>query len=231
MYLESGVGVFNDTQVAQDTYRDDLWMRQLIARDPNGIAKYHMPSPNHPHCYEITSFLSMFDNYRATHNTTWLSAAQGAWDIISENFLHIDGSSSLTEGTPDAGSDWPAKSYRIKPGTGTGETCCTTFWIKLNQRFLLMNPLNESYAAAIETSLYNALLRQMVFRSATPAGRNSIPSTSTRRQRGYVPYYSRGTLSQNIAAWMSQSLADSDASLPPRNSLSCSNGRSAGTWK
>lgn len=65
-----------------------------------------MPRPNHPHCYEITSFLSMFDNYRATHNTTWLDAAMGAWEITYDNFVHIDGSSSLTEGSPDNGTDW-----------------------------------------------------------------------------------------------------------------------------
>merc|ERR1719230_1853631 len=141
-------------------------MRQLIARDPKAISEYHMPGPNHPHCYEITSFLSMFDNYRATHNTTWLEAAQGAWDIIDANFLHVDGSSSLTEGSPDHGTDWKNKSYRIKPGTGTGETCCTTFWIKFNQRFHLLHPGNETFAARIETALFNGMLRQMVFRTA-----------------------------------------------------------------
>ena len=122
--------------MAQDTYRDELWMRQLIARDPTGISDYHMPQPNHPHCYEITAFLSIFDNYRATHNRTWLNAAQGAWDIVDANFIHIDGSSSLTEGRPDpAGGDYRAKSYRLAPSVHTGETCCTTFWLKFNQRF------------------------------------------------------------------------------------------------
>eukprot|EP00039_Didymoeca_costata_P008618 m.114286 g.114286 ORF g.114286 m.114286 type:complete len:908 (-) comp14159_c0_seq2:73-2796(-) len=168
MYLETPVGKYMDSQIAQDTYRDDIWMRQLIARDPTGIAQYHMPSPNHPHCYEITSFLSMFDNYRATHNTTWLDAAQGAWDIVYENFIHVDGSSSLTEGAktrdPSNGkpSDWPAKSYPIHPGAGTGETCCTSFWIKFCQRFQALDPLNETYAAQIEKAVYNAMLRQMV---------------------------------------------------------------------
>ena len=60
----------------------------------------------------------MFDNYRATHNETWLGAAQGAWDIIAENFLHVDGTSALTEGAPDHGTDWKAKTYPIRPGTG-----------------------------------------------------------------------------------------------------------------
>merc|ERR1712190_623434 len=43
MYLETPVGIYADSQVAQDTYRDNLWMRQLIARNPLGISEYHMP--------------------------------------------------------------------------------------------------------------------------------------------------------------------------------------------
>lgn len=49
-YLETPVGVWADMQVAQDIYRDNVWMRQLIDRDSLGISAYHMPSPNHPHC-------------------------------------------------------------------------------------------------------------------------------------------------------------------------------------
>ena len=116
MYLETPIGVYADSQAAQDTYRDDVWMRQLMSRDPTGVYNYHMPSPNHPHCYEITSFLSMFDNYRATHNATWLAAAEGAFDILLESFVNVDGTSSLTEGRrytdPKTGelTDW-----RVKP--------------------------------------------------------------------------------------------------------------------
>ena len=145
VYLETPIGVWSDMQVAQDIYRDNEWMDQLIARDSTGISAYHMPTPNHPHCYEITSFLSMFDHYRATGNSTWLHAAQGAWDIITSDFLHIDGSSALTEGAPDHGTDWKKKTYRIQPGTGTGETCCTTFWIKFVRR-LSIHPHRRSSA-------------------------------------------------------------------------------------
>ena len=145
VYLETPIGVWSDMQVAQDIYRDNEWMEQLIARDSTGISAYHMPTPNHPHCYEITSFLSMFDHYRATGNSTWLHAAQGAWDIITSDFLHIDGSSALTEGAPDHGTDWKKKTYRIQPGTGTGETCCTTFWIKFVRR-LSIHPHRRSSA-------------------------------------------------------------------------------------
>ena len=161
MYLESGVGVYADSQVAQDTYRDDYWLRQLIAGEATSMSDYHMPAPNHPHCYEITAFLSMHDNWRATHNATWLQAAEGARKIVVENFLNVDGTISLAEGRPDAGKDWHPKSYPLRPTAGTGETCCSTFWVKFQQRFQLMAPDVEKYAAEIEKTLYNALLRQL----------------------------------------------------------------------
>ena len=46
MYLETPVGVWADVQVAQDVYRDEAWMRQLILRNASGIAAYHMPAPS-----------------------------------------------------------------------------------------------------------------------------------------------------------------------------------------
>ena len=58
----------------------------------------------------------------------------------------------------------PPKSYKLDPKANTGETCCTAFWIKFNQRFALMQPNSSSkHADAIELALYNALLRQMGF--------------------------------------------------------------------
>lgn len=53
-----------------------------------------MPSPNHPHCYEITSFLSMFDHYRATGNSTWLQAV--STDITHSTPLQVDACLSVT---------------------------------------------------------------------------------------------------------------------------------------
>lgn len=90
MYLETPVGVWADMQVAQDIYRDNIWMQQLIARDSLGISSYHMPSPNHPHCYEITSFLSMFDHYRATGNVTWLQAVRAETMHLTLSPVHSD---------------------------------------------------------------------------------------------------------------------------------------------
>ena len=38
VYLETPIGVYLDSQVAQDTWRDNVWMNQLIARDPTAIS-------------------------------------------------------------------------------------------------------------------------------------------------------------------------------------------------
>ena len=186
MYLETPVGVYQDSQVAQDTYRDDLWLQQLIAKTPTGLSQYHMPSPNHPHCYEITAFLSMHDNWRATNNATWLAAAQGAYEIIVENFLNVDGSSALMEASrasgpnapPNATNEYPPKSYPLG-STRTGETCCSMFWVKLCQRFQLMDPSAEKYTAEIEKTLYNALLRQLGQMENAPDGLSLTNSSYT----------------------------------------------------
>lgn len=213
LYLETPVGVWADTQVAQDAFRDDTWMRQLIAGDPKALSEYHMPAPNHPHCYEITAFLSMLDQYRATHNATWLAAAERAWELVSSDFLHVDGSSSLTEGTPttDPGtgrpSDWPARSYHLR---GTGETCCSVFWVKFCQRFQMLRPTEERYSAAIETAIYNALLRQMVPRASAGShkGHNHTP-----RAPPEVPARVPAEHAARVAE--AQETAQSTAGLPP----------------
>lgn len=82
------------------------------------------------------------------------------------HFEHIDGSSALMEAKPinpatNQSNEWKAKTYRIAPGTHTGETCCSVFWLRFNQRFHLLRPTEEIYAAEIEKIIYNALLRQM----------------------------------------------------------------------
>ena len=75
--------------VAQEVYRDDYWMSQLIARNSSAISQYHMPAPNHPHCYEITAFIAMVDQYRAFGNETYLEAATGAWEMLHGSFEHV----------------------------------------------------------------------------------------------------------------------------------------------
>ena len=126
----------------------------------------------------------------------------------------------MTEGAPDQGSDWPAKSYPIKPGTGTGETCCTTFWIKFNQRFQSLSPSNETYAANIETAIYNAMLRAMIARPPAGTGNTATNTDSggansnSNSGSAWFPAM-KGTVEQRQAAASSQLAADADPTLPP----------------
>ena len=98
-------------------------------------------------------FLSMHDNWRATHNDTWLAAAKGAYDTVLANFLNVDGTAALREGRPDGGTDWHPKSYPLRSGARTGETCCSIFWVKFCQRFQLISPWEERHSAEIEKTL------------------------------------------------------------------------------
>ena len=81
--------------------------------------------------------------------------------------LQVDGTSALREATavdPTTGTsnELRTKTYRLH--ASTGETCCSSFWVKLNQRMHLLHPEDERFSAEIEKTIYNALLRQMVFR-------------------------------------------------------------------
>lgn len=67
--------------------------------------------------------------------------------------MNVDGTSALREGRPDGGTDWHPKSYPLRSGARTGETCCSTFWIKFCQRFQLISPWEEEYSAEIEKTL------------------------------------------------------------------------------
>jgi hypothetical protein len=111
-----------------------------------------------------------------------------------------------------------AKTYRIAPGTGTGETCCTSFWIKFSQRFQLLNPGNETYTAAIETAIYNALLRQMVHRPSSTNessdGDSSSSSTSSAHAKSTPPFAS--TVSKRFRAAMDAwGSTDAAVDVPP----------------
>ena len=112
-------------------------------------------------------FLSMHDNWRATHNSTWLAAANGAYETFLANFLNVDGTAALREGRPDGGTDWHPKSYPLRSGARTGETCCSIFWVKFCQRFQLMSPWEEEHSAEIEKTLCE-LHPPLLYTSAHP---------------------------------------------------------------
>lgn len=109
-----------------------------------------------------------------------------------------------------------AGSYPIAPGTGTGETCCTTFWIKFNQRFQAVAPSNETYAAKIETAIYNALLREMEFRTPPPSsgsggGSGGDAVQQKRSRKGFAPPMKGSTVEERAAA--AEALVEADALL------------------
>ena len=86
----------------------------------------------------------------------------GAYDLLEQNFVFVGGTSALTEGAPyvdprsGVRSNWPPRSYRLAWSARTGETCCSVFWVKLNQRFHLLRPEATRYVDAYESAIYNA---------------------------------------------------------------------------
>lgn len=144
------VGRAEDLQVIQRYFQENYWLEGLAARDPRYVWQYPY---DRPHNYLITDFEAYLDLYRATGDERYLRAVEGAWDLYHENWEHVGGSIAITEF-----GEFPPKSYRLKaqiPFCDTGELCGSVFWSRLNQRFHLLNPETEKYAAEIEKSIYN----------------------------------------------------------------------------
>jgi DUF1680 family protein len=145
------VGKPQDLQVAEKYYVLDWWMEQLAARKEEAIWKYPL---NRPHESEISAFGAYLDHYRATGDKRYLDAMLGAWDLIHDKWEHVGGSIAICEYKPY----YPPKSYYITPRGHTGELCGSAFWIKFNQRFHQLYPMEEKYVNEIETSIYNDFL-------------------------------------------------------------------------
>ncbi len=146
-----------DIQVVQRYYQENYWLEGLAARNTDLVWQYPY---DRPHNYLITDFEAYLDIYRATGDERYLRAMEGAWDLYHDNWEHVGGSIAITEF-----GEFPPKSYRIKaqfPFCETGETCGSVFWVRLNQRFLMMRPEQEKYANEIEKSIYNVGLANQV---------------------------------------------------------------------
>jgi len=151
------VGKPEDIQVIQRYYQENYWLEGLAKRDTDMVWQYPY---DRPHNYLITDFEAYLDIYRATGDTKYLRAIEGAWELFHDNWEHVGGSIAITEF-----GEFPPKSYRIKaqfPFCETGETCGSSFWVRFNQRFLAMHPEEEKYATEIEKSLYNVALANQV---------------------------------------------------------------------
>lgn len=147
------VGTPKDIQVIQRYFQENYWMEQLANRDLNAIWLYPY---DRPHNYLITGIEAYLDLYRATGEKRYLDAALGAWDLYHDNWEHVGGSIAICEGT----DLYPPKSYYLH--RSTGELCGSVFWAFLNQRFHLLYPDEEKYAAEIEKSIYNNLIADQV---------------------------------------------------------------------
>ena len=147
------VGKPKDIQVVQQYFQENYWMDDLAKREKDAIWKYPY---DRPHCYLITAIEPYLDMYRATGAQKYLDAAMGGWDLYHENWEHVGGSIAICEGT----DLYPPKSYFLH--RHTGELCGSVFWVKLNQRFHLLNPEEEKYVTEIEKSIYNVAIANQI---------------------------------------------------------------------
>lgn len=147
------VGKPKDIQVVQQYFQENYWMDDLAKREKDAIWKYPY---DRPHCYLITAIEPYLDMYRATGAQKYLDAALGGWDLYHENWEHVGGSIAICEGT----DLYPPKSYFLH--RHTGELCGSVFWVKLNQRFHLLNPEEEKYVTEIEKSIYNVAIANQI---------------------------------------------------------------------
>ena len=76
----------------------------------------------------------------------------GAWELYRAHWQQAGGSISIIEFEKDP----PDSNYVLEQKLG--ELCGSSFWVFLSQRFQLMDPENERYAAEIEKSIYNVAL-------------------------------------------------------------------------
>jgi len=145
----SELGTIEDLNILLNLYQEDWWLDELINLNESAIWLRHW----YPHNYELTAFESYLDMYILTGNETYLNAILGGWQLFVDSWIHVGGSIAINEG-----SWYPPKSYFLDhDGNPTGETCGSSFWIKINQRLHLLFPNMERYVYEIERSLFNVI--------------------------------------------------------------------------
>jgi DUF1680 family protein len=141
----SPVGKPADGQVIQRYYQENAWLEGLAKRDKEQIWQYPY---DRPHCYLLTDIEAYMDMYLLTGEKRYFDAAHGAWEMYRAHWQQAGGSISIIEFEND-----PPDSNYLKQKLG--ELCGSSFWVFLSQRFQLLDPENEQYAAEIEKSIYN----------------------------------------------------------------------------
>ena len=144
----SPVGKAADAQLIQRYYQESAWLDGLARKDTAQIWQYPYDRPD---CYLLTDIEAYLDMYLVTGDKHYFDAARGAWEMYRAHWQQAGGSISIIEFEVD-----PPDSNYLKQKLG--ETCGSSFWVFLSQRFLLLDPENEQYAAEIEKSIYNVAL-------------------------------------------------------------------------
>jgi DUF1680 family protein len=141
----SPVGKPADAQVIQRYYQEDGWLAGLAKRDENQIWQYPY---DRPHCYLLTNLEAYLDMYLVTGDQRYYDAVLGSWELYRDHWQQAGGSISIIEFERDP----PDSNYLRQK---LGELCGSSFWVFLSQRFQLLHPDDERYAAEIEKSIYN----------------------------------------------------------------------------
>jgi uncharacterized protein len=144
----SPVGKPADIQTVQRFFQESYWLDELAAHKPEAIWQYPY---DRPHSYLLTNIEAYLDLYRATGDSRYLDAVDGAWDLFHENWENAGGIISIVENERCA-----PKSNKLY--AELGETCGNAFWISLNHQLHCLRPSAEKYVAEIEKSIYNVML-------------------------------------------------------------------------
>ncbi|AXC12824.1 Putative glycosyl hydrolase (DUF1680) [Acidisarcina polymorpha] len=141
----SPVGKPADVQVIQRYYQEDGWLTGLAAREEDQVWQYPY---DRPHCYLLTNLEAYLDLYLATGDERYHDAVLGAWELYRAHWQQAGGSISIIEFQKDP----PDSNYLHQE---LGELCGSSFWVFLSQRFQMLHPDDERFAAEIEKSIYN----------------------------------------------------------------------------
>ncbi len=142
------VGKPADIQVIQRYFLESAWLDDLASSDKDAIWQYPY---DRPHCYLLTNLEAYLDLYRATGDKRWFDGVKAAWEMYRRYWEQPGGSISIIEYSYDP----PGSNYLTKK---LGELCGSAFWTFLSQRFQLLAPEEERYAAEIEKSIYNVAI-------------------------------------------------------------------------
>lgn len=144
----SPVGKPEDAQLVQRYYQEDAWLKGLAARDKDQVWQYPY---DRPHCYLLTNLEAFLDLYLITGQQLYYDAVLGAWDLYRTHWQQAGGSISIIEFETA-----PPDSNMLNHLNG--ELCGSSFWVFMSQRFLLLNPEEERFAAEIEKAIYNVAM-------------------------------------------------------------------------